>query len=57
MRAGIEMLKAAGEDTGFAAQDPDEIPFACPDEVVTTAIDGQKVPSSYLQMFQKLYIP
>lgn len=40
MRAGIEMLKAAGEDTGFAAQDPDEIPFACPDELVTTAIDG-----------------
>ena len=40
MRAGIEMLKAAGEDTGFAAQDPDEIPFACPDEYVTTAIDG-----------------
>ena len=42
MRAGIEMLKAAGEDTGFAAQDPDEIPFACPDELVTTAIDGGK---------------
>ena len=40
MRAGIEMLKASGEDTGFAAQDPDEIPFACPDELVTTAIDG-----------------
>ena len=40
MRASIEMLKAAGEDTGFAAQDPDEIPFACPDEYVTTAIDG-----------------
>ena len=42
MRAGIEMLKAAGEETGFAAQDPDEIPFACPDEVVTTAIDGSE---------------
>ena len=42
MRAGIEMLKAAGEDTGFAAQDPDEIPFACPDEFVTTAIDGSE---------------
>ena len=34
------MLQAAGEDTGFAAQDPDDIPFACPDELVTTAIDG-----------------
>ena len=40
MRAGIEMLQAAGEDSGFAAQDPDDIPFACPDELVTTAIDG-----------------
>jgi N-acetyl-1-D-myo-inositol-2-amino-2-deoxy-alpha-D-glucopyranoside deacetylase len=40
MRAGIELLKAAGEETGFAAQDPEEIPFACPDEFVTTAIDG-----------------
>ena len=40
MRAGIEMLKAAGEETGFAAQDPEEIPFACPDELVTTAING-----------------
>jgi len=42
MRAGIEMLKAAGEETGFAAQDPDDIPFACPDELVTTAIDGSE---------------
>ena len=40
MRAGIEMLKAAGDETEFASQDPDEIPFACPDELVTTAIVG-----------------
>jgi len=40
MRAGIEMLRAAGDQTDFATQDPDEIPFACPDELVTTAIDG-----------------
>jgi N-acetyl-1-D-myo-inositol-2-amino-2-deoxy-alpha-D-glucopyranoside deacetylase len=40
MRAGIEMLRAAGDQTEFASQDPDEISFACPDELVTTAIVG-----------------
>ncbi|NBU31933.1 MAG: N-acetyl-1-D-myo-inositol-2-amino-2-deoxy-alpha-D-glucopyranoside deacetylase [Actinobacteria bacterium] len=40
MRAGIEALRAAGEDTGFAAQDPDDVPFACPDEFITTVIDA-----------------
>ncbi len=40
MRAGIEMLKAAGDESGFATQDPEDIPFACPDEYVTTHIDG-----------------
>ncbi len=40
MRAGIEMLKASGDESAFTAQDPDEIPFACPDEYVTTVIDG-----------------
>ncbi len=42
MRAGIEMLRAAGDETQFATQDPDEIPFACPDELVTTAINGSE---------------
>ena len=40
MRAGVEALRAAGETTGFAAMDPDELPFACADELVTTAVDG-----------------
>lgn len=40
VRAGIEMLKQSGESTGFAAQNPDDIPFACPDEYITTIIDG-----------------
>jgi len=42
MRAGIEMLRAAGDQTEFASQDPAEIPFACPDELVTTAIVGSE---------------
>ncbi len=40
MRAGIEALQAAGETTGFAAMDPDDLPFGVDDDVVTTSIDG-----------------
>lgn len=40
IRQGIEALRAAGETTGFAAQDPDDIPFACPDEYITTIVDA-----------------
>ena len=40
MRAGIEALRAAGETTGFAAMDPEDIPFGVEDALVTTAIDG-----------------
>ena len=38
MVAGIEALKASGDDSQFAAMDPDDLPFACPDEFVTTEI-------------------
>lgn len=38
MRAGIEVLRAQGSDSDFAAMDPDDLPFACPDEFVTTEI-------------------
>jgi N-acetyl-1-D-myo-inositol-2-amino-2-deoxy-alpha-D-glucopyranoside deacetylase len=41
MRAGIEAMKAAGESEGFAAMDPDDLPFACDDELVTTAVYAQ----------------
>lgn len=40
IRAGIEALKASGDETGFAAQDPDDVPFACPDEYITTVINA-----------------
>lgn len=40
MRAGIDALREAGETTGFAAMDPDDLPFAVDDALVTTAIDG-----------------
>lgn len=42
IRAGIEALRASGEETGFAAQDPEDIPFACPDELITTVVDAGK---------------
>ena len=40
VRAGVEALRAQGESTGFAAMDPDDLPFAVDDHLVTTAIDG-----------------
>ena len=38
VRAGIEAMRAAGETTGFAEMDPDDLPFAVDDELVTTAV-------------------
>ena len=41
IRAGIEAMQAPGSEHGdseFAAMDPDDIPFACDDELVTTTI-------------------
>lgn len=40
VRAGIEALRAQGESTGFAAMDPEDIPFAIDDDLVTTAVDA-----------------
>lgn len=36
--AGIEAAKAKGIDNEFTAMDPDDLPFACADELVTTAV-------------------
>lgn len=40
IREGIERLRAAGETTGFAEMDPDDIPFAIDDALVTTAVSA-----------------
>ena len=40
VRQGIEALRAQGDEGEFASMDPDDIPFACDDDLVTTAIDG-----------------
>ena len=40
IRAGIEAMKASGTDHEFASMDPDDIPFACDDELVTTAVNA-----------------
>lgn len=39
IRAGIEAMK--DHDAEFAAMDPDDIPFACDDELITTVIDAR----------------
>ncbi len=38
VRAGVEALRAAGETTGFAEMDPDDLPFVVDDALVTTAV-------------------
>lgn len=40
IRAGIEAMRAAGETTGFAEMDPDDIPFAIDDDLVSTVIEA-----------------
>jgi N-acetyl-1-D-myo-inositol-2-amino-2-deoxy-alpha-D-glucopyranoside deacetylase len=40
MRAGILRLRELGETEGFAAMDPDDLPFVIDDALVTTVIDG-----------------
>lgn len=42
IRSGIEALKARGVENDFTAMDPDNIPFACDDDLVTTAIDTER---------------
>ena len=44
MRAGIEAMREHDASNEFASMDPNDIPFACDDELVTAAIDG----SAYL---------
>jgi N-acetyl-1-D-myo-inositol-2-amino-2-deoxy-alpha-D-glucopyranoside deacetylase len=39
LQAGIRALRAAGEDTGFAAMDPDNLPFGVDDNLVTASVD------------------
>lgn len=40
IKAGIEELKAKGDTSDFAAQDPNDLPFAVDDELITTSIDA-----------------
>lgn len=44
VRAGIEAMRAQGETEGFAAMDPDDLPFAIDDALVTAEIEA----SAYL---------
>lgn len=40
MMQGIELLKASGQESEFAAMEPEDMNFVCPDEWVTTAINA-----------------
>jgi N-acetyl-1-D-myo-inositol-2-amino-2-deoxy-alpha-D-glucopyranoside deacetylase len=39
LRDGIRALREAGQDTGFAAMDPDDLPIGVEDELVTASVD------------------
>ena len=41
MRQGIEALKAAGDTSDFTLMDPDDLPFACDDELVSTVVNAE----------------
>jgi len=40
VRAGIQAMRAQGETEGFAAMDPDDLPFAVDDALVTAEIEA-----------------
>ena len=40
MKAGIEELKAKGDQSDFATQDPEDLPFAVDDALITSAVDA-----------------
>jgi N-acetyl-1-D-myo-inositol-2-amino-2-deoxy-alpha-D-glucopyranoside deacetylase len=40
LRAGIEAMRAAGQNLFDSVEQADDLPFGVPDEVVTTAVDG-----------------
>jgi N-acetyl-1-D-myo-inositol-2-amino-2-deoxy-alpha-D-glucopyranoside deacetylase len=42
IREGIEALKAVGDTSDFVTMDPDEIPFAVEDDVVTTVVHAEE---------------
>lgn len=42
VRSGILALRELGSNSDFAAMDPDDIPFACDDHLVTTRIDAHE---------------
>lgn len=42
LRAGIETMRAAGDDSDFARIDLDDLPFGVPDELITTVVDGRE---------------
>jgi N-acetyl-1-D-myo-inositol-2-amino-2-deoxy-alpha-D-glucopyranoside deacetylase len=42
VRSGILALRERGDKSAFASRDPDDLPFATPDEAVTTAVDVEE---------------
>ena len=43
------MLNASGGATGFDTQNVDDMNFACPDEFITTVVDGEQFAEQKMQ--------
>jgi N-acetyl-1-D-myo-inositol-2-amino-2-deoxy-alpha-D-glucopyranoside deacetylase len=53
LREGIRALREAGETTGFAAVDPDDLPFGVDDDLVTTSVDFSDLLDTKMQALAK----
>ncbi len=42
IKAGIDMMRANGDTSEFAKMDPEDIPFGCDDDLITSVIDGSE---------------
>lgn len=49
LQAGIDLLNASGGATGFDTQNVDDMNFACPDEFITTVVDGEQFAEQKMQ--------
>jgi len=53
LQEGIAALRAAGEDTGFAAMDPDDLPFGVEDSLITASVDHAEHLDTKMQALAK----
>ena len=53
IREGIEALKAAGDTSDFVSMNPDDLPFAVEDDVVTTVVHAEEFGEQKMNAMRK----